>query len=156
MANLISFHVVSIYRISAISTYKATLMLDSCSLCGVWSVPDSPPCSDIISLPKVQSKSSETIPLEIGNCYYFLSFLKSWVFHYVCTPLIFFSVFIIFLFFLVTFPSIITHQFPCKMPLLKSFKNKRKNGNLIKSMYLFPYCKWNANTEVMLQGESIN
>lgn len=65
------------------------------------------------------------------------------------------------LFFLPSFPAALTHQFPCKMPLpslflLRSLAHNRKTWNLIKLAYPFPYCRWNANTEVLLQWVSVN
>lgn len=158
-ATLINFCVISVYRISAISTLRAILILDSPSLCGVWSVPDFPslfwyylpPKSVRQNLQKVfhqklvtattswHSSSLELFTTFVHHC----SFLSVYSF-------LFFS-------FLPPFPAVNTHQFPCKMPLpslflLRSLKNNRKTQNFIKSMYLFLYSKWNANTEVIFRG----
>lgn len=76
-AALISFHAVTVYQISAISTLR---------LFSSWTVPASVvfglcliPLLVLILPPsqKHEAKPSENIPPETGNCYYFLTLLKS-------------------------------------------------------------------------------
>lgn len=115
------------------------------SLWGMWSLPVPRLVLILYPSPKCEAKPSESIQQNLVTA------TTSW---HSSSPE-FFTTFLHHcnFFFLPPFPAVITHRFPCKMPLpslflLQSFKNNRKTQNLIKSMYLFPYAKWNANTKL--------